>query len=259
MALLHVNFFSEVLGMCMNMDVILPQRTLGQIGMEGVRKDDKYPVLYLLHGMSDDQTVWQRRTSIERYAAQYGIAVVMPTVHLSFYTDMKYGLKYWTFLSDELPKICHEFFPNISEKREDTFAAGLSMGGYGAMKLGLLKADKFAGAASLSGAVDMVSAMKNRDEEAEIFKLIFGSAEEMEGTDNDLLAAATRLKESGKPLPELYLWCGTEDFLYQDNLSMLKRLKELGIPVTYEESAGDHQWCYWDEKIQRVLQWMFGK
>lgn len=259
MALLHVNFFSEVLGLSMNMDVILPQQTKGQIGMEGVRKDGKYPVLYLLHGMSDDQTIWQRRTSIERYAADYGIAVVMPTVHLSFYTDMKYGLKYWTFLSEELPQILHEFFPNISEKREDTFAAGLSMGGYGAMKLGLLKADKFAGVASLSGALDMLSVMNLRDEDAAVFSLIFGSAEELEGTDNDLLAAAVRLKESGKQLPGIYIWCGTEDFLYQDNIRMRDHLKELQIPVTYEEAPGDHQWKYWDEKIQRVLEWMFQK
>ncbi len=129
MALLHVNFFSEVLGMSMNMDVILPQRTSGQIGMKGNRKDGKYPVLYLLHGMSDDHTIWQRRTSIERYVSELGIAVVMPTVHLSFYTDMKYGINYWTFISIELPSICREFFPNMSDRREDTFAAGLSMGG----------------------------------------------------------------------------------------------------------------------------------
>jgi putative tributyrin esterase len=257
MALLHVNFFSEVLGMCMNMDVILPQKTRGQIGMEGDRKEGKYPVLYLLHGMSDDHTIWQRRTSIERYAAEYGIAVVMPAVHLSFYTDMKYGLKYWTFVSEELPQICREFFPNISDQREDTCVAGLSMGGYGAMKLGFLKSEHFAAAASLSGAVDMVSAAT--DKKAEVFGLIFGSVEEMEGTDNDLIAAATRLKESGKPLPRLYMWCGTEDFLYQDNQRMLKHLKELGIPVTYEESPGDHQWIYWDEKIRRVLEWMFHK
>jgi putative tributyrin esterase len=217
MALLHVNFFSEVLGLSMNMDVILPQKTKGQIGMEGVRKDDKYPVLYLLHGMSDDHTIWQRRTSIERYAAEYGIAVVMPTVHLSFYTDMKYGLKYWTFISEELPQICREFFPNISNKREDTYAAGLSMGGYGAMKLGLLKSEKFGAVASLSGAVDIVSPMKNRPQDAGLFQLIYGSAEEVEGSDNDLLAAAVQLKKSNKPIPRIYMWCGTEDFLYQDN------------------------------------------
>ena len=84
MALLHVNFFSDVLGMSMNMDVILPQETKGQIGMKGRGREGKLPSLYLLHGMSDDHTIWQRRTSVERYVSQMGIAVIMPAVHLSF-------------------------------------------------------------------------------------------------------------------------------------------------------------------------------
>ncbi len=128
MALMHVDFFSDVLGMSMNMDVILPQQTRGQIGMEGKMGDGRYKTMYLLHGMSDDQTTWQRRTSIERYVSELGIAVVMPTTHLAFYTDTAYGMNYWTFISEELPRICREFFPRMSERREDTLAAGLSMG-----------------------------------------------------------------------------------------------------------------------------------
>ncbi len=258
MALMHVNFFSEVLGMSMNMDVILPQRTRGQIGMDGERRDGKYPVLYLLHGMSDDHTIWQRRTSIERYASELGIAVVMPAVHLSFYSDMKYGLDYWTFVSRELPEICRDFFPNMSMRREDTFAAGLSMGGYGALKLGLLAPETFGAVASLSGALDMASGLRDNTipNHRNLFGLIFGSADEMEHSDNDLMAAAKRLKESGKPLPKIYIWCGTEDFLYQQNKTAKELLTGLGYDITYEESAGDHQWCYWDEKIRTVLKWL---
>lgn len=258
MALLHVNFFSEVLGMSMNMDVILPQRTSGQIGMKGNRKDGKYPVLYLLHGMSDDHTIWQRRTSIERYVSELGIAVVMPTVHLSFYTDMKYGLNYWTFISIELPSICREFFPNMSDRREDTFAAGLSMGGYGALKLGLGASETFSAVASLSGALDMTASLRSGaiNDPSGVFRNIFGSLEEMENSEEDLMAVAGRLKESGKPLPKVYIWCGTEDFLYSQNCTARARLQELGYDLTYEESPGDHQWKYWDEKIQRVLEWL---
>jgi putative tributyrin esterase len=258
MALLHVNFFSDVLGMSMNMDVILPQRTKGQIGMKGNSRDEKYPVLYLLHGMSDDHTIWQRRTSIERYVSELGIAVVMPSVHLSFYTDMKYGLNYWTFISQELPTICREFFPNMSDRREDTFVAGLSMGGYGALKLGLRASDTFGAVACLSGALDMVASLKGGaiSDPSGVFRNIFGSVEEMVDSEEDLMAVAGRLKESGKPLPKVYIWCGTEDFLYEHNLTAKRRLMELGYDLTYEESAGDHQWCYWDEKIQRVLEWL---
>jgi S-formylglutathione hydrolase FrmB len=93
-------------------------------------------VLYLLHGLSDDDTAWLRRTSIERYVSELGLAVVMPQVHRSFYSDELHGLRYWTFLSDELPQLVDSFF-HVSTRREDTFVAGLSMGGYGALKWAL--------------------------------------------------------------------------------------------------------------------------
>ena len=92
MALIPTNFFSDALGMCVSCDVILPQQSSKLIGMDtGVRPDGKHPVLWLLHGASDDHTIWQRRTSIERYAAPLGLAVVMPAAHLSSYSDMVHG------------------------------------------------------------------------------------------------------------------------------------------------------------------------
>lgn len=131
MAHLRCEFFSESMGLSTSMTVILPQQTTGQIGMTGQVGDDPPPVLYLLHGLSDDDTIWLRRTSIERYVADRGLAVVMPAVHRSFYTDEVYGGKFWTFVSEELPALVSEFF-RVSDRREDTFVAGLSMGGYGA-------------------------------------------------------------------------------------------------------------------------------
>ena len=125
MALLQVDFFSEVLGMCTQMSVILPQRTSRQIGMTGTVREGKYPAVFLLHGMTDDHTTWCRRTSIERYVSELGIAVIMPEVQLGWYTDTKYGMRYQTFLCRELPGICREFFPNISDRKEDILAAGV--------------------------------------------------------------------------------------------------------------------------------------
>jgi len=256
MALLHVDFFSDVLGMSMNMDVILPQQTNGQIGMESQAGQGKIKTMYLLHGMSDDHTIWQRRTSIERYVSQLGIAVVMPTTHLGWYTDTTFGMRYWTFLSQELPAICRAFFPQLSDLREDTLAAGLSMGGYGAWKCGLGAPETFGAAASLSGALDVVSLLKNRaqDQNTALFRGIFGSVEETEGSDNDLLALMD--KGAGAPdQPRLYAWCGTEDFLYQDNLTAWEKARRLGYDLTCRQSAGDHQWKYWDQWIQEVLRW----
>lgn len=76
------------------------------------------PVLYLLHGMGGNHSVWARRTSIERYVADLGIAVIMPSTDLAWYTDTQYDMNYWTFMSEELPRICHQLFPQLSTKRE---------------------------------------------------------------------------------------------------------------------------------------------
>lgn len=255
MALMHVNFFSEVLGMSTAMDVIVPQRTRGQIGMEHAEDGPPYQVLYLLHGMSDDHTIWQRRTSIERYVANLPLVVVMPTTHLGWYTDGVHGDAWWTFISKELPEICAHFFP-ISDKREDTFAAGLSMGGYGAAKLGLVCPERFAAVATLSGAVDVVSVLKSREDlNATVFGRVFGDAQRIQGTDDDLFAAAERCAQKGE-LPKVYQWCGKQDFLYDANIRFRDHLAALGFELTYSEYEGDHQWKYWDEQIVKVLDWL---
>lgn len=259
MALMHVDFFSDALGMCAEMDVILPERTHGQIGMEGIRKDGKYPVLYLLHGMSDDHTIWQRRTSIERYASQYGIAVVMPTTHLGWYTDMAMGHQWWTYISEELPKICRSFFPYMSDRKEDTFAAGLSMGGYGALKCGLLAPDTFGAVATLSGGLDVAQICEDSaasEKPDSLWEDIFGPADKVRGSDNDLFAVAEKLNQTPERRPKIFMWCGTEDFLYDANTRMRNHLNKLGYDVTYTETPGDHRWEYWDREIQNVLAWL---
>lgn len=253
MALFQCRFFSEVLGLSTSMTVILPEPAQSQIGMSAPAIAGPYPTLYLLHGMSDDDTIWLRRTSIERYVSGMGLAVVMPQVDLSFYTDMAYGNNYWTFVSEELPRLCRSFFP-LSERREDTFVAGLSMGGYGAFKLALRKPETFSAAASLSGALDIA----NRRHDLPLFQRIFGESGP-KGTDNDLLALLDPLAKAmqeGKPVPKLYQCCGTEDFLYEDNQTFRDACTRAGLPLTYEEGPGSHEWGYWDAKIQDVLKWL---
>ncbi len=236
------------------MTVILPQNTRRQIGMTGKAGAKKHPVLYLLHGMSDDHTIWLRRTSIERYAASLGLAVVMPAAARSYYTDMHFGLKYWTFISEELPALVESFFP-ISDKREDTFAAGLSMGGYGAFKLALSRPDKFAAAASLSGALDPHELSKTTPDRNLEHLTIFGD-KSIHGTPNDLYHVSRQLAKSGAEKPRLFQCCGTEDFLYQDNLKFKAHLESLSFDLTYEEGPGTHEWGYWDTHIQKVLSWL---
>jgi S-formylglutathione hydrolase FrmB len=246
-ALLRCDFFSEVLGLSTSMTVILPQQTVGQIGMAGTARAEP-PTLYLLHGLSDDDTTWTRRTSIERYVAPLGLAVVMPQVHRSFYTDEAGGHRYWTFLSEELPQIVGGFF-RLSQRREDTFVAGLSMGGYGAFKWALRQPERFAAAASLSGALDLAS----RVPQDQVIGRVFGGRP-IAGTADDLLWLVDQADAAA--LPRLYLACGTEDFLYDENLRFRDACLGKGIPLTVELGPGGHDWAYWDAKIQQVLAWL---
>ena len=251
MAHLRCDFFSEVLGLSTSMTVLLPQQTRSQIGMAGSAGPDAPPVLYLLHGLSDDDTTWLRRTSIERHVAPLGLAVVMPQVHRSFYSDEVHGSRYWTFLSEELPAVVQSFF-RVSDRRSDTFVAGLSMGGYGAMKWALREPGRFAAAASLSGSLDMADPQRWRDK-PELMRHIFGD-NEVAGSDVDLMALLDRADPA--ELPELFLCCGTQDRLIRCNRDFVARADRAGIPVRSDFGPGEHSWDYWDARIQDVLAWL---
>ena len=257
MAFLQCQFFSEVLGLSCSMNIILPQATAGQIGMKGKVRAKKHPVLWLLHGMSDDHSIWARRTSIERYASEIGIAVIMPAVNLSWYQDMASGPRYGTFLSEELPAIAQSFFP-LSTARKDNFVAGLSMGGYGAFLLALSQPERFAAAASLSGALDVAAFLGAGDNSRQaVYRSAFGSMEKFRGSNADLLRLATKLARTRGPKPAFYACCGSEDFLLQHNRNFVAHAKKIGFPLAYEEHPGaSHSWDSWDRQIQHVLEWL---
>lgn len=251
MAFCELHLYSENLGMQTTVNVVIPQRKRkGEIGVASNAAGEQYKCLYLLHGLSDDQTIWMRRTSIERYADQYGICVVMPFAARSFYTDMKYGEQYYSYIAEELPKAIREFF-NVSSKREDNFIAGLSMGGYGALKIGLRECDRFCAAVGLSAATDMV---RRCEERRPVMLPIFG--EELTVPESEDLFKLAE-KQAKNPLkPRIYLGIGTEDFLYEENQRLKATLETLGYDLTYRESAGAHNWVFWDAYIQYALEWL---
>ncbi|MBQ7365063.1 MAG: esterase family protein [Clostridia bacterium] len=256
MALIHLNFHSDILGMAMQADVILPQKNTSLIGLK-TTESETYPTLWLLHGLSDDNTIWQRRTSIERYASERGIAVVMVNGHKSWYCDMKYGERYFTYLTEELPKICRHFFRGMSARREDNVVAGLSMGGYGALKCALTYPDRYAAAASLSGAVDIAAYVEGKKEqENPYWYAILGDFDKVRGSENDLFALAERCAASPQK-PRLSLWCGTEDHLIHANRRLKAHLDALSLAPCYAESEGDHSWTWWDLHIRDALAFFF--
>ena len=252
MALVTCDFYSDSLEVGTTMTVVLPQATESQIGVSGGtdRAGRGFPVLYLLHGLSDDHSAWTRFTSVERYAAARGLAVVMPAVHRSFYADEAHGHRYWTFVSDELPRVVASFF-GVSTRREDTFVGGLSMGGYGALKLGLTHPDRFAAVASLSGAFDLRDMVERREREEIVRRVFDGTVRESDDV-YDLLAA-------GDPaaLPRLYVACGTEEErLMGANTRLVEQATALGLDVTTDFRPGLHEWGLWDDVIQDVIAWL---
>lgn len=259
MALFHSHFFSETLGFHTAATVIIPQpagdRQIGARGPAHARP--LWPCLWLLHGLSDDHTIWTRRTSIERYADAAGIAVVMPNVHRSFYTNMTHGPAYWDFLHQELPALMRAFFP-LSPARCDNAVAGLSMGGYGAFKWALRQPEAFQAAASLSGALDIAARYDhafthlNDTLRQETLRLVFG-ATSPRGTPDDLFPLAESLGETAPPLLQL---CGTEDHLYSENLSFREHARRCRLPLEHRDAPGEHEWSFWDHHIQTVLAWL---
>jgi len=238
--------------MGMSMNVILPQAATGPMGMESQRGRGKFPTLYLLHGASDDHTAWSRRTSIERYVASLGLAVVMPNVHRSYYTNMAEGYDYWEYISEEIPDLARSFFP-LSDRREENFVAGLSMGGYGAFKLACLCPEKFCAAASLSGALEIGWMKEARPEEA---RRVFGDLDPSGNSPHEPIRMLEELCASDRPKPKLFQCCGTEDFLYDGNRNFKKVAEGKELDYTYLERPGSHCWDFWDEAIQDVLRWL---
>lgn len=248
MAFLQVQFFSRSLDVASTVNVILPEPNQG-IGMEASQAGQLPKVLYLLHGYSDDHSIWMRRTSVERYAAAHNLAVIMPAVNHSFYTNEAQGERYWDYISQELPQTMHSFF-RLSDKAEDTFAAGLSMGGYGALKLALTYPERFGAAGSFSGAVDIASVR------GEGRHRVFGDLDKLPGSANDLFHL---MKTKPDRAPRLYVSCGTADFLYDQHQRFVPALKKYGWDVTsYEKPGAVHEWGFWDEEISRFIPWALG-
>lgn len=237
MPLCELHYFSDALGMQTAANVILPDQKIR----------GPYHVMFLLHGLSDDHTIWLRRTSIERYVSELPLIVVMPNGARGFYCDAEQGFKYNTAVGVELVDLIRNYFPT----KDEWCVAGLSMGGYGAFRLALDRPDLFRSATALSAALHFghQESMDTADEWQQEFSRILGT--KPRGGVNDLYPKVEALLPGR--VPALRIDCGTEDFLLEANRDFHAFLKENEVEHEYEEHPGEHNWEYWDAQIQPAL------
>lgn len=262
MAIFKCNLRSFALNAYTTVNVVLPLPGSGHYNA-GTEQDmilkpgEKYAVMYLLHGMFGDASSWIRGANIERYASEHRMAVVMPEAYNSYFKDIHLDAGYFTYLTEELPRMVQNIFP-ITDDPNYTYIAGLSMGGYGAVKAGLNCPEKYAAAISLSGALgDLRLWGREDDPEARWFFDCFGDHGQYFDPDQDELnQVLENLVKAGKKPPRLYVACGTEDELYGENLAFRDFCEKLQVPVTYEEGPGIHNWAFWDQYIQRAMKWI---
>ncbi len=256
MAFLQVQFFSATLEVASTINVIMPEKEQG-IGVKASETGALPRVLYLLHGYSDDHSIWMRRTSVERYAAERDLAVIMPAVNHSFYCNEASGERYWDYISEELPEVVHRFF-RLSDKPEDTLVAGLSMGGYGAMRLALTYPERYAAAGSFSGVVDLVSEIEGQPDRHN-WERVFGKTDNLRGSEMDTFGLM-KINADAERKPRLYVSCGTDDFLYGHHKRFVPALIENGWDVIgFEKEGAAHEWGFWDEQIRMFIDFAYSK
>ncbi len=254
MALIHIDHSPSTVKVNLPLNILVPEP--GKMNGIPIRERK---VLYLLHGLGDDASAWQRYTTIETLAAAYGLVVVMPSVGRSFYTDLPNGQCYFTYLVDELPKYLMDVF-DIQPRRENTFIAGLSMGGYGAMKAALLRPERYFAAGSFSGVLSLEFLRLHPDDRRiPEFAWMFGDLSKIAGGENDPMFWLEQAAKDPAALPRLFVAVGRQEDMYPINLLFRAACQAHGIPLDYHEEDGRHEWPFWEIQIRRFLAEVLGE
>lgn len=232
MAKIQCNVISYTLMRTVDIDVILPSVTIPEsMGMSGEKPhhdySKKYPVLYLLHGFGNNHAQWGGYTSVELFAEERQIAVVMISGENKYYIDHPQDA-FYDFIENELPEFIEGVFP-ISHRKEDRYIAGLSMGGFGALYHGLSNTHKYNAIGAFSAAI------------------------KMKGNPIDLYQI---LENSDGNIP-VYMTCGDKDFIYESDVKFVEAMKEKGMNVEWISVKGyEHEWRFWNLAIERFLDWI---
>lgn len=261
MAWMNVNFYSKIICMQSTINVLIP---------EDIKDGEEIAVLWLLHGGGGSENDWILNTGIKRYAEKKRIAVVMPCAGYSRYCNMKYGGDYFDYLSQELPEICCHFFPALSKDREKNYIAGLSLGGSGALYIGMRNPENY-GVIGVFSASSIIPLEHLRDKAAggpqppggpgkkSVNMLNFGVEDtgELVGTEYDMLMYARQNVQENKPLPSVYHAVGRQDHAYPVGIGLKSFFEEFeGNPYRYEfhDAEGGHSWEFWDNCVREFVE-----
>lgn len=246
-----LNVFSNVLSMNNDCRVLIP---------DGVKEDEKLPVLWLCHGGSGDENEWLYYSTVADIPDQDRIAIVIVNANDSCFTDMAYGLPYATYLGEELPEILYGMFPHFSQRREDNWISGLSNGGYGCLLLGFTYPQRFGAIGAFSAGDKADAKFVKADEGVMTRRIRMFGAEDMRDTPYSVRHLARMVSEGKGPKPRVYHACGSEDSWLDLNLLVKQTMEELNDPAfdyVYDQIEGlGHEWRFWNEEIRRFLRYL---
>jgi S-formylglutathione hydrolase FrmB len=264
MSLFQVDFYSNALARSTGFTAVIPNDVSPMMTEGNECYQRKTKVLFLLHGYSGSSKDWLTGTRVSYFAGKYNLAIVMPTGENSFYLDRKgTGRAYGRFVGQELVDYVRNTF-GLSSDKEDTYIGGLSMGGFGAIHTGLAYPNTFGKIMGLSSAliIHNVEKMQEGFQDAiadyDYYTSVFGDPNQLGQSMNNPEVLIRKLKEDKQPIPSLYMACGTEDFLIEENRAFHQFLLKENVPVTYIESPGAHNWDFWNEYLEPSIQWMLG-
>lgn len=260
MALIQVNYRSKALKKIVTFNALIPIDPFKLSNQELVEKKPMKS-LYLLHGYTGNYIDWVCGTRIQKLSEVYNIAVFMPSGENNFYLDdVDKGELFGEYIGNELVEFTRKMFP-LSDKRENTFIGGFSMGGYGAIRNGLKYSYNFSRIIALSSALitykiaGISSDFKDDVADYKYFTRVFGDLNQLLGSNKDPEALIIEMKKKNLSIPQIYMACGTEDFLLDNNRTYRDFLISENIDLTYEENHGGHDWTFWDQYIEKAIKW----
>lgn len=261
MALMDIRIYSEILNRSVSFKAIIPgdnRKTEKRDFPRAFSREIK--TLYLLNGREGDNCDYLYKTDILSIAMKNNIAVIMPSGENSWYVDKNQSTSHFKeFIGKELVNYVQTTF-HLSKKKEDNFIGGLSMGGYGAICIGLTYYNTFSKIVGLSSALIIEDITSSRSQRNNLdlynFEYIFDGIKNLRESDKNPITLIDRNHLLNLPIPKIFLCIGKNDFLYESNKSFIKYLDNLDINYKYEESEGIHDWKFWNTWLEPSIQWL---